>query len=166
MDRGNQKPGCRGGGLPAVEKTLPPLPWAKPAPPKRRGCGEVYVCVWWGYFWGQRAELQRQTLAPGSQQTLAPPPPPAAQRHPQRKRGTARASGEVRASRPPLRRFAAPGQPPSSLSRAGAWTGQHLPGSVTPTAEETPKTSQPGRQPGDWRGGSEATRGWEAPTPT
>lgn len=166
MARGNQRPGCRGGGLGTMEKTLSP---------KRRGCGEG--CVWLlgegCYLWGHWAELQRQTLkAPGSEQTLAPPPPPAEQL------GT---SASLPAETP---------------HRPGVWRGARLPAPAPtlrgsrPAARRPPLWAEQGRgqgstyrdlrlQPprsprreanpdGTLETGAEgpSLRGWEAPTPT
>lgn len=106
-----------------------------------------------GYSRGQKAGLQRPHFGPRGRNRLWPRRPhlqhsPEPARHSQRKRGAARASGEVRASRPPLR-FAAPGPLPASLRRAGAGTELHLPGSATRAAvQPAESTSQLGRRPG------------------
>lgn len=137
MNRENQGPECRG-----FRVTVSPQ-WRRLcgacsgsfSPAKARGPGwsaEGVTCgdkaweagLWpWGRngLWPRRPHLQRS-------------PEPA--RHSQRKRRATRASGEVRASRPPLHRFAALSPPPASLRRTGAGTEWHLPGSATPAAED------------------------------
>lgn len=139
------------------------LQWKKPCLP----CSEPKIAVakarWpgWGvrisgggYSRGQKAGLHRPHFGPRGRNRLWPRRPhlqhsPEPARHSQRKRGAARASGEVRASRPPPRRFAAPGPLPASLRRAGSGTELHLPGSATRAAVQPAETtSQPGRRPG------------------
>lgn len=130
-------------------KDSTPLLWTKSPRPKRGvGIGAG------GYLWGQKAELQRPGFDLRGHKRLWPRHPhlqhsrePA--RHSQRKRGAAPASGEVRASRPPLRRLAARGLPPASLRQAGAGTGRHLPGSATlrfqpPKSHRRPQASPDG----------------------
>lgn len=108
----------------------------------------------WRILEGTKGGASEATLRPRGRNRLWPRRPhlqhsPEPARHSQRKRGAARASGEVRASRPPLRRFAAPGLLPAALRRAGAGTGLHLPGSATRAAVQPAETaSQPGRRPG------------------
>ena len=108
----------------------------------------------WRILEGTKGGASEATLRPRGRNRLWPRRPhlqhsPEPARHCQRKRGAARASGEVRASRPPLRRFAAPGPLPASLRRAGAGTGLHLPGSAARAAVQPAETtSQPGRRPG------------------
>lgn len=139
------------------------LQWKKPCLP----CSEPKMAVakarWpgWGvrisgggYSRGQKAgELLQATLRPPGRNGHWPRRPTCSTaqnpaRHSQRKRGAARASGEVRL-RPPPRRFAAPGPLPASLRRAGSGTELHLPGSATRAAVQPAETtSQPGRRPG------------------
>lgn len=91
-------------------------------------------------------------------------------RHPPRKRRTARASGEVRAARPPLRRFAASGPQRSSRpSRGGdrvAPTGIRD-SSRAGTFGGKPARRHPGTSRAEGLSRAEGGRhpGWEAPTP-
>lgn len=122
-----------------------------------------------GLLLGTKGGASETDFSPGVPTDFGPAAPTC------RAAGNQRVTPSGNAAQPGRLARCAPPGPRSDASRlparrpalsSGAWTGQHLPGSVSPTAEETPKTSQPGRQSEDSRGRSEATRGWEAPTPT
>lgn len=150
---GDQEPGSTGGHLSTVGRPCGPF-----SGPNRHGqspgtslSGEGVLLATEGGAWEARLELPLPpppASHPPMRSTLTPQPPSAAQpqraSHSQRKRRAARASGEARASRPPLHGAAAPSRRLPFSDEQGPGPGgtyQHL-------RPEPPKTTiQQGGRP-------------------